>query len=60
MVILLFLKKNHQKKSSKQTTKFLIEPLEMMNRWLEKEYQVAAQLLKESRDGKDSQNKPLI
>lgn len=40
----------------KQTTEVPNRSLEMMNRWLEREYQVAAQLLKESRDGrKDSQ-----
>ncbi len=41
---------------AKQTTEVTNRSLEMMNKWLEREYQVAAQLLKESRDGrKDSQ-----
>ncbi len=41
---------------AKQTAEVTNRSLEMMNKWLEREYQVAAQLLKESRDGrKDSQ-----
>ncbi|HPU43682.1 MAG TPA: hypothetical protein PLS98_05675 [Dictyoglomaceae bacterium] len=41
---------------AKQTTEVTNRSLEMMNKWLEREYHVAAQLLKESRDGKkDSQ-----
>ncbi len=49
-------KEEPPKEKPKQTTEVPNRALEMMNRWLEKEYQVSAQLLKESRDGKkDSQ-----
>lgn len=49
-------KEEPPKEKPKQTTEVTNRSLEMMNKWLEREYQVAAQLLKESRDGrKDSQ-----